>query len=412
MENIFEMAKKPLEKASQVINLDGNTSKLLAQPERTLEVNIPVRMDDGRIEVFTGYRAQHSTVLGPAKGGIRFHQNVTMDEVKTLSFWMTFKCAILNLPYGGGKGGITVDPRQLSRCELESLSRGYIQRIAPIVGEYADIPAPDVNTDSRIMGWMMDEYSKLCGQNVPGVITGKPKTIGGSAGRGSATGRGVMLCTREAFKKLRMKLNDTTVAVQGFGNVGNFSAKLLYDQKAKIVALSDVNGAIYNEKGLNPYEVEKYVQLTGSLVGYPDAGELDNKSLLELPVTVLIPAALEGQITAANADRIKARIIAEGANGPTTPEADAILFKKGTMIIPDILANAGGVTVSYFEWVQNLYRYFWTEKEVHARMEEMMVDAFDKVYTTAQLHGTDLRVAAYIVALERLAEAMKLRGWV
>lgn len=409
--NLFELAKIPLEKASQMLNLDPNASRILAQPERTLEVNIPVRMDDGRIEVFTGYRSQHNTALGPAKGGIRFHQNVSMDEVKTLSFWMTFKCAILNLPYGGGKGGVIVDPRTLSRDELERLARGYMQRIAPIIGEYMDIPAPDVNTDSRIMGWMVDEYSRLRGQGVPGIITGKPKTIGGSAGRGSATGRGVMLSTREAFKRLRLKLSDATVAVQGFGNVGGFSAKLLYDQKAKIVAISDVNGGIYSEKGINPYDVEKYVQQTGSVVGYPEAGEIDNKAILELPVTVLVPAALEGQITAGNADRVQARIITEGANGPTTPEADAILFRRGTMVIPDILANAGGVTVSYFEWVQNLYRYYWSEKEVHTRLEELMVSSFDKVYIASQTYGTDLRVAAYIVALERLTEAMRLRGW-
>lgn len=412
MQNIFEMAKIPLDKASQLINLDPNVSSILAQPERTLEVNIPVRMDDGRIEVFTGYRAQHNTALGPGKGGVRFHQNVSMDEVKTLSFWMTFKCAILNLPYGGGKGGVIVDPRKLSRGELERLARGYIQRIAPIIGEYVDIPAPDVNTDARVMGWMVDEYSKLRGYSVPGIVTGKPKTLGGSAGRGSATGRGVMLCAREGFKKLRMKLSDATVAVQGFGNVGGFSAKMLHDQKAKIVALSDVNGAIYNEKGLNPYDVEKFVLQNGTLVGYPDASEIDNQALLELPITILVPAALEGQITADNADRIKARIVVEGANGPTTPEADTILFKKGIMVIPDIMANAGGVTVSYFEWVQNLYRYSWSEKEVHAKMEELIVDAFEKVYTTSHRYGTDLRVGAYIVALERLNEGMKVRGWV
>ncbi|HWR06860.1 Glu/Leu/Phe/Val dehydrogenase [Sporomusa sp.] len=368
-------------------------------------------MDDGRLEVYKGYRAQHNTALGPAKGGIRFHQNVNMDEVKTLSFWMTFKCAILNLPYGGGKGGVIVEPRNLSRRELESLSRGYIQKIAPIIGEYVDILAPDVNTDSRIMGWMMDEYSKSFGRLASGVITGKPKTIGGSAGRGSATGRGVMFTVREAFKKLGLNANQTTAAVQGFGNVGSFTAKLLYDIGVTIVAVSDVHGAIYKADGFNPYAVEEYIKDKGSVMGFPGTSSMSNAELLELPVTVLAPCALESQITGDNADRIKARIIAEGANGPTTPAADEVLANRGVMIIPDVLANAGGVTVSYFEWVQNLYRYYWTEKEVHARQEEMMVEAFEKVYETSKKYQSTLRVAAYIVALERLTEAMKLRGW-
>jgi glutamate dehydrogenase/leucine dehydrogenase len=411
MQNIFEMAKVPLDKAATLIKIDPAAAKLLAEPERTLEVSIPVIMDDGRLEVYKGYRAQHNTALGPAKGGIRFHQNVNMDEVKTLSFWMTFKCAILNLPYGGGKGGVIVDPRNLSRRELESLSRGYIQKIAPIIGEYVDRPAPDVNTDSRIMGWMMDEYSKSLGRLAPGVITGKPKTIGGSAGRGSATGRGVMFTVREAFKKLGLNANQTTAAVQGFGNVGSFTAKLLYDIGVTIVAVSDVHGAIYKADGFNPYAVEEYIKDKGSVMGFPGTSSMSNAELLELPVTVLAPCALESQITGDNADRIKARIIAEGANGPTTPAADEVLANRGVMIIPDVLANAGGVTVSYFEWVQNLYRYYWTEKEVHARQEEMMVEAFEKVYETSKKYQSTLRVAAYIVALERLTEAMKLRGW-
>ncbi|QDR82145.1 Glu/Leu/Phe/Val family dehydrogenase [Sporomusa termitida] len=411
MQNIFEMAKIPLDKAAALIKINPAAAKLLAEPERTLEVSIPVIMDDGRLEVFTGYRAQHNTALGPAKGGIRFHQHVTMDEVKTLSFWMTFKSAILNLPYGGGKGGVVVDPRNLSRRELEGLSRGYIQKIAPVIGEYVDIPAPDVNTDSRIMGWMMDEYSKVYGRLAPGVITGKPKTIGGSAGRGSATGRGVMFTVREAFKKLGIDARQATAAVQGFGNVGSFTAKLLYDIGVTIVAVSDVQGAIYKEDGFNPYAVEEYLKDHGSVAGFPGTSSMDNAELLELPVTVLAPCALESQITGENAGRIQAKIIAEGANGPTTPAADELLDQRGVMIIPDVLANAGGVTVSYFEWVQNLYRYYWTEKEVHARQEEMMVEAFAKVYEAGQQYNCTLRVAAYVVALERLTEAMKLRGW-
>ena len=303
-------------------------------------------------------------------------------------------------------------PQKLSRGELERMTRSYVQRIAPVIGEMADIPAPDVNTDSRIMGWMMDEYSKIKGVTVPGVVTGKPKILGGSAGRGSATGRGVMLCVREAFKKLRIKPMEATVAVQGFGNVGSFSAKLIHDLKAKVVAISDVTGGIYNETGLNPYDVELYAKKNNnSVLGFPGSKNISNQELLELPITVLVPAALEGVITAENVHTIKARIVAEAANGPTTPDADAELVRKGVMVIPDVLANAGGVTVSYFEWVQNLYRYYWSEQEVHARMEEMMVQSFNKVYDTANLHRTDMRIGAYIVALERISEASKLRGW-
>jgi len=411
MQNIFELAKIPLEKAASLIKMDSEAAKLLAEPERTIEVSIPVIMDDGKFEVFRGYRSQHNTARGPAKGGIRFHQDVTMDEVKTLGFWMTIKCAVLNIPYGGGKGGVIVDPRRLSRRELESLSRGYIQKVAPMLGEYVDIPAPDVNTDARIMGWMMDEYSKTCGRLAPGVITGKPLSLGGSVGRSPATGRGVMFTVRELFKKLGIDAKDTTAAIQGYGNVGSFSAQLLHDIGVKIVAVSGSKGAIYNEAGLNPYDVQEYLKSNGTVVGFPGSHSISNAELLELPVTVLAPCALENQLTGANAEQIKAKIIVEGANGPTTPEADEILAKRGVFIIPDVLANAGGVTVSYFEWVQNLSRYYWTEKEVHVRQEELMVDAFEKVFNTSKRYNTTLRVAAYIVALERLTDAMKLRGW-
>ncbi|MGL5512067.1 MAG: Glu/Leu/Phe/Val family dehydrogenase [Sporomusa sp.] len=411
MQNIFELAKIPLEKASSLIKMDSEAAKLLAEPERTIEVSIPVIMDDGKFEVFRGYRSQHNTARGPAKGGIRFHQDVTMDEVKTLGFWMTIKCAVLNIPYGGGKGGVIVDPRRLSRRELESLSRGYIQKVAPMLGEYVDIPAPDVNTDARIMGWMMDEYSKICGRLAPGVITGKPLSLGGSVGRSPATGRGVMFTVRELFKKLNIDAKETTAAIQGYGNVGSFSAQLLHDIGVKIVAVSGSKGAIYKEAGLNPYDVQEYLKSNGTVVGFPGSRSISNAELLELPVTVLAPCALENQLTGANAEQIKAKIIVEGANGPTTPEADEILARRGIFIIPDVLANAGGVTVSYFEWVQNLSRYYWTEKEVHVRQEELMVDAFEKVFNTSKRYNTTLRVAAYIVALERLTDAMKLRGW-
>ncbi|MCX7970377.1 MAG: Glu/Leu/Phe/Val dehydrogenase [Negativicutes bacterium] len=409
--NLFEMAKIPLNRAQELLGVSDIAASYLQQPERVLEVSIPVLMESGKVQLFRGYRSQHCTALGPAKGGIRFHPSVTVDEVKTLSFWMTFKCAVMDLPLGGGKGGVTCDPTQLTNKELERLARGYIAKIAPIIGEDRDIPAPDVNTNPKIMGWMMDEYSKWNGFLCPGVLTGKPKTIGGSAGRGSATGRGVSFTVREALKKMNIKPADATVAVQGFGNVGSFSAKLIHDLGCRVVALSDVNGAIYNSQGLNPYDVEKFVKENKTLVGYPGSQPISNAELLELPVTVLVPAALEMQITAENADRVKARLIAEGANGPLSADADNILDAKGVMVIPDILANAGGVTVSYFEWVQNRYRYYWGEKEVNSKLEEKMVAAFNEIFDLAQKYHCTLRVAAYICALERLVMGMELRGW-
>ena len=408
--NLFEMAQIPLNKAIEVMKLDPNAAAIIACPERTLEVSIPVKMDDGTTKVFTGYRSQHSTIMGPAKGGIRYHQSVNMDEVKTLAFWMTCKCAVANLPYGGGKGGIIVDPSKLSQAELERLTRGYIDRIAPIIGEKMDIPAPDMNTNAQIMGWMMDEYSKLKGQYEPGFITGKPICIGGSLGRTAATGRGVMVAAGEAIKAMGIKPEEATCAVQGFGNVGSWTAKLIHDLGVKIVALSDVYGAIMNEDGLDPYEVEKHVQATGSVVNFPGSKAISNADLLAMEVTVLAPCAMELQITKDNAADVKAKIIVEGANGPTTPEADEILDKKGILVVPDILANGGGVTVSYFEWVQCLYRYFWTEEEVIEKQESLMIDAFKKVYDTAKEHKVNMRTAAYIVALGHLAEAMKYRG--
>lgn len=371
--NLFEMAQIPLNKAIEVMKLDPNAAAIIACPERTLEVSIPVKMDDGTTKVFTGYRSQHSTIMGPAKGGIRYHQSVNMDEVKTLAFWMTCKCAVANLPYGGGKGGIIVDPSKLSQAELERLTRGYIDRIAPIIGEKMDIPAPDMNTNAQIMGWMMDEYSKLKGQYEPGFITGKPICIGGSLGRTAATGRGVMVAAGEAIKAMGIKPEEATCAVQGFGNVGSWTAKLIHDLGVKIVALSDVYGAIMNEDGLDPYEVEKHVQATGSVVNFPGSKAISNADLLAMEVTVLAPCAMELQITKDNAADVKAKIIVEGANGPTTPEADEILDKKGILVVPDILANGGGVTVSYFEWVQCLYRYFWTEEEVIDKQTQLMI---------------------------------------
>lgn len=409
--SLFEMAKIPMEKASKLINLDPNAEAVISQPERTLEVSIPVKMDDGHVEVFTGYRSQNSTVLGPVKGGVRYHQNVSMDEVKTLGFWMTTKCAIAGLPYGGGKGGIIVDPRKVSKGELERITRGYIDRIAPIIGEKKDIPAPDVNTNAQIMAWMLDEFSKINCQYTPGFITGKAVSMGGSLGRTSATGRGVVTAALELLKREGIKPEDATLAIQGFGNVGSWTAKCAADKGLKIVALSDISGGIYDPNGFDPYKVEEHAQNNGGVIkGYPGAKAISNEEVLEQDVTVLIPAALELQITGKNADKIKAKMIVEAANGPTDADADAILEKRGIPVVPDVLANGGGVTVSYFEWVQNLYRYFWTEEEVIDRQEQMMVKAFANVYDAAKKYNTTMRVGAYIVALNALAEPLKLRG--
>ena len=419
--NIFEMAQIPLNKAIETMELDAGAAAIIAVPERTLEVSIPVKMDDGTTKVFTGYRSQHSTILGPAKGGVRYHQNVSMDEVKTLAFWMTCKCAVAGLPYGGGKGGIIVDPAKLSKAELERLTRGYIDKIAPIIGEKRDIPAPDMNTNAQIMGWMMDEYSKLAGQYEPGFITGKAISVGGSLGRTAATGRGVVVAALEALKLQGIQPYEATAAVQGFGNVGSWTAKLFCDAGVKVIALSDVYGAIFKADGFDCYDVDAYVKKTGSVVGYPGSKAITNAELLAMEVTVLAPCAIELQLTAENAAAVQASIICEGANGPTTPEADDILEAKGVMVIPDILANGGGVTVSYFEWVQNLYRYFWPEEEViekqlfHKPPEKqnaLMRKAFKAVYEKAKQYNVTLRVAAYMVALGSLEEAMKIRGMV
>ena len=410
--NIFEMAQIPLNKAIETMELDAGAAAIIAVPERTLEVSIPVKMDDGTTKVFTGYRSQHSTILGPAKGGVRYHQNVSMDEVKTLAFWMTCKCAVAGLPYGGGKGGIIVDPSKLSKAELERLTRGYIDKIAPIIGEKRDIPAPDMNTNAQIMGWMMDEYSKLNGQYEPGFITGKAISVGGSLGRTAATGRGVVVAALEALKLKGIQPQEATAAVQGFGNVGSWTAKLFCDAGVKVIALSDVYGAIFKADGFDCYDVDAYVKKTGSIVGYPGSKAITNADLLAMEVTVLAPCAIELQLTAENAAAVQASIICEGANGPTTPEADDILEAKGVMVIPDILANGGGVTVSYFEWVQNLYRYFWPEEEVIEKQNALMRKAFKAVYEKAKQYNVPLRVAAYMVALGSLEEAMKIRGMV
>lgn len=407
---LFEQSQIPLKAAIKAMKLDPGAAAIVEHPERLLEVSIPVKMDDGHVEVFTGYRCQHSTVMGPAKGGVRYHQNVNADEVRTLAFWMSCKCAVAGLPYGGGKGGIIVDVSKLSERELEALTRGYIDKIAFFIGEKLDIPAPDMNTNAKIMGWMMDEYSKIKGQFEPGFITGKDLSVGGSLGRTAATGRGVVTAGVEALKVKKINPKKATCAVQGFGNVGSWTAKLAHDAGLKVVAVSDVYGAIYNPKGFDPYDLEAHVKKTGSVVKYKGSKAISNEELLELDVNVLFPCAMEGQITKANAAKIKAKIICEGANGPTTPDADKILDKNGVLLIPDILANGGGVTVSYFEWVQNLYRYFWTEEEVIEKQTALMVKAFKEVYALAVEYKVSMRVAAYISALSRITKAMKNRG--
>lgn len=409
---LIEQSQIPLNKAIKAMKLDPGAAAIIAKPERTTEVQIPVKMDDGSVQVFTGYRCQHSTIMGPAKGGVRYHPTVNMDEVKTLAFWMTCKCAVAGLPYGGGKGGIIVDVTKLSERELEALTRGYIDKIAPVIGEKKDIPAPDMNTNAKIMGWMMDEYSKLQGQFEPGFITGKDLSLGGSLGRTAATGRGVVTAALEALKVKGLAVKGATCAVQGFGNVGSWTAKLAFDEGFKIVAISDVFGAIYNEAGIDPYKLAEYTAANEkhTVVGYAEAKPIDKAMVLEEKVDVLFPCAMENQITGENADRIQATIICEGANGPTTPDADDILEKKGILVVPDILANGGGVTVSYFEWVQNLYRYFWTEEEVKEKQIAMMIKAFKEVYGLAAEYKVPMRVAAYIAALRRLAVAMKFRG--
>ena len=408
--NLFEMAKVPMAAAEKAMNLDPGAAAIIAEPERILEVHIPVRMDDGSVKVFTGYRAQHSTVLGPAKGGVRYHPSVCLDEVKTLSFWMTCKCAVAGLPYGGGKGGIICDPKKMSKGELERMTRGYIDRIAPCIGEKLDIPAPDMNTNGQVMAWMMDEYSKIKNQYEPGFITGKPIGMGGSEGRTAATGVGIVVAAFEAMKVKKIDPKKATIAVQGYGNVGSWTAKIFAQKGCKVVAVSDINGGIYNAKGFDMKKLDAYYNKKKTLKGFAGSKDITNAELLALPVTVLAPCAMELQLVKENADKVRAKMIVEGANGPTTPDADKVFDKKGIFVVPDILANGGGVTVSYFEWVQNLYRFFWDEKRIVERQTEMMKKAFKKVYETSKEYKVSMRVAAYIVALNAMAMPMKMRG--
>ena len=406
----YEIAIAQFDKAAAYLALDDGIREVLRRPKRELTVNFPVKMDDGSVKVFTGYRVHHSTTRGPSKGGIRFHPAVTIDEVRALAMWMTWKCAVVNIPYGGAKGGVICDPKQMSLNELEKLTRRYATEIAILMNPEGDIPAPDVNTSPQIMAWIMDTYSMHRGYTTPAVVTGKPIEVGGSLGRTEATGRGVMFTVREAMRHLNIPMEEATVAVQGFGNVGSIAAYLMQDKGCKIVAVSDSRGGIYNPKGFDVRDVLRFKAENGTVQGYPGTDRITNEELLALPCDILVPAALEKAITAENAPQIKAKIIAEGANGPTTPEADEILYDRGIFVVPDVLANAGGVTVSYFEWVQGLQYFFWSEKEINAQLREVMVRSFNDVLRIAQEKKVDMRVAAYILAIDRVARAHALRG--
>lgn len=417
--NPFKTVQRQLDKAAEILELDKSVHRALREPMRTFIVNFQVKMDDGSSKTFKGYRVQYNDALGPTKGGLRFHPDETLDTVKALAAWMTWKTAVADIPYGGGKGGVVCSPNELSEREMERVSRSYICAISDYIGPDKDIPAPDVYTTSQTMAWMMDEFSKIKGVNAPGVITGKPVEIGGSLGRGDATARGVIYTIREAAKELNRSLANATVAVQGYGNVGSHIHRLMEEQLgAKVVAIGDEEGAIYSEDGI-PYSkvldnMKEHGVFTKEMAGAEYLGDVEegNKKLLELDVDILIPAAIENVLTEENADRVKADIIAEAANGPTTPEADDILNQKDTYIIPDFLCNAGGVTVSYFEWVQNRNRYYWSEAEVYERLDKKMTKAFADVHNRAREEGVDNRTAAYMVSIEKIARAMELRGWV
>ncbi|MBA2700910.1 MAG: Glu/Leu/Phe/Val dehydrogenase [Chloroflexi bacterium] len=408
--NAWQVAQRQFDIAAERLDLDDGLRQVLREPRREFTVHFPVHMDDGSVQVFTGYRVQHNLGRGPAKGGIRYHQDVSLDEVKALAMWMTWKCAVVGIPFGGGKGGVIVDPKQLSQKELEGLTRRFFTEIEVLVGPEKDIPAPDVNTNAQIMAWMMDTYSMHAGYTVPGVVTGKPISLGGSEGRNEATARGTVFCVVEAARHLGLDLTNARVAIQGFGNAGSIAARLISEEGATVVAVSDSTGGIHAPNGLNVARVVQWKQEHGSVQGFPGSTDISNAALLEVPCDILIPAALENQITSRNAGNIKARLVAEAANGPTTPHADQILFKNGTFMIPDILCNAGGVTVSYFEWVQDLNRDHWSETVVNVKLKEIMVTAFTETLAMAQSESSDMRSAAYLLAVRRVADAMDMRG--
>jgi glutamate dehydrogenase (NAD(P)+) len=406
----WQVAQRQFDLAADKLNLDPGLRRVLREPRRELTVHFPVKMDDGSVQVFTGYRVQHNLGRGPAKGGIRYHQDVTLDEIKALAMWMTWKCAVVAIPYGGGKGGVVVDPKKLSRRELESLTRRFATEIEVLIGPERDIPAPDVNTNAQTMAWIMDTYSMHVGHTVPGVVTGKPISLGGSEGRTEATARGTIYCIDEAAHHLGMDIDRCRVAIQGFGNAGSIAAALIGRLGASVIAVSDSTGGIHSPGGLDIGRVSSWKAEHGTVAGFPGARAITNRELLEIDCDILIPAALENVITASNADRIRASIIAEAANGPTTPDADEIINQRGIFMIPDILCNAGGVTVSYFEWVQDLNRDHWPEDTVNAKLKEIMVRAFDETHALAKREVVDMRMAAYLLAVERVASATALRG--
>jgi glutamate dehydrogenase (NAD(P)+) len=408
--SLYDIAVEQFHLAADILNLDAGWRAILTHCKRELAVNFPVKMDDGSINVYTGYRVQHNIARGPAKGGLRYHQSVSIDEVKALSMWMTWKCAVVNIPFGGAKGGICVNPKQLSLGELERMTRRFAAEISVLIGPDRDIPAPDVNTTPQIMAWILDTYSMNAGHAVPGVVTGKPVNVGGSVGRNEATGRGVVFAIQEACRRSGFSLEGAKVVVQGFGNVGSVAARMAAAAGARVVGVSDVFGGIYNSSGLDMGAVTEYVGESGRLTDFPGSEPVTNAELLTLPCDILIPAALEKQLTEENADQIKARLIAEGANGPTTPEADAIFFDKGMVVLPDIFANAGGVTVSYFEWVQALQAFAWSESEVNSRLQTIMVRAFNDVYEIAQEHTLSMRTAALVLAVKRVVDATQTLG--
>jgi glutamate dehydrogenase (NAD(P)+) len=408
--SIFNAMLQEFDGAARLLGLDPGIWKILTHPKRQITVSCPIQMDNGEIEVFTGYRVQYNITLGPAKGGIRYHPDVSLDEVTALAAWMTWKCAVAHVPFGGGKGGVICDPTRMSRRELEALTRRYVAEIIDAIGPQKDVPAPDVNTNDQIMAWVMDTYSMHVGHTETAVVTGKPVEMGGSLGRREATGRGVMIVTRESAKHLGIDIRSARIAVQGFGNVGSVSADLLSRLGAKIVAVTDWKGGVYNANGLDVQAMIDYAKQHRTIDDFPGGEPIDNEQLFALDVEVLVPAAMENQITMENAPLIKARIVAEGANGPTTPDAHKFLHERGVFVIPDILANAGGVTTSYFEWVQDRHGYFWEEDEVNKRLEAKMCEAFEDVLKTSVKYKTDMRTAAYIVAINRVATVTKMRG--
>ncbi len=408
--SIFSAMLQEFDGAARILGLEPGIWKILTTPKRQIIVSCPVQMDNGEIEVFTGYRVQYNIALGPGKGGIRYHPEVTLDEVTALAAWMTWKCAVAQIPFGGAKGGVVCDPTRMSRREIEALTRRYVAEIIDAIGPEKDIPAPDVNTNEQIMAWVMDTYSMHVGQTTTAVVTGKPLELGGSAGRREATGRGVMIVTREAARHLGFDVRGATIAVQGFGNVGSVSAQLLAEAGAKIVGVTDYRGGVFNKNGLEIPKMLDYVRQHRTIEGFPGGDPIENPDLFQLEVDVLIPAALENQITMENAPAIRAKIVTEGANGPTTPDAHRHLHERGIFVIPDILANSGGVTTSYFEWVQDRYGYFWSEQEVNERLEHKMCEAFHAVLKTALKYKVDMRTAAYIVAISRVATVTRMRG--